>query len=72
MLNYSILLLQIFHFVKKMVSTAYAVYRKSLLQTFKLLILGFFFIFMNAISNPRTEIYADNGSPCLVPLANLK
>ena len=35
---------------KKVVSSAYAIYRKSLLQTFKLLILAFLFILMKAIS----------------------
>ena len=66
-------MLQIFHFVKKnVVSPAYAVYRKSLLQTFKLLILGFFFISMNALSKMRMKRYADKGSPSLAPLFNLK
>ena len=57
---------------KKVVSSAYAVYRKSLLQTFKLLVLGFLFILMNALSKTRMKRYADKGSPCLVPLPNLK
>ena len=47
-------------------------YRKLLLQTFKLLILGFLFILMNAISKTRMKRYTDKGSPCLVPLSNLK
>ena len=38
---------------KKVVLSANAIYRKSLLQTFKLLILGFFSILMNAISKTR-------------------
>ena len=45
-----------FSFWKKQVlSSAYAVYRKSLLQTLKLLISGFFFILMNAISKKRMK-----------------
>ena len=61
-----------FSFCKKGVSSAYAVYRRSLLQIFKLLMLGFFFILMNAISKTRVKRYADKGSPCLVRLSNLK
>ena len=62
-----------FSFCKeKVVSSAYAVYRKPLLQTLKLLILGFFFILINDISKTRMEKYANKGSPCLIPLFSLK
>ena len=62
-----------FSFCKtKVVSSAYALYRWSLLQTFRLLISGFFFILMNANSKTRMKRYADKGSPYLVPLFNLK
>ena len=59
-----------FPFCKK--GGAYAVYRKSLLQTFKLLILGFLSILMNDIYKTRMKRYTDKGSPCLVLLSNLK
>ena len=57
---------------KKAVSSVYAVYRKSKLQTFKLLILGFLFLLKNAISKTRMKWYTDKGSPCFVHLSNLK
>ena len=55
-----------------MLSSAYAVYKKSLLQTFRLLILGFLFILMNDIPKTRMKQYTDKGSPCLALLSNLK
>ena len=64
--------MQNFHFAKKVVSSVYAVYQNSLLQTFKLLLLVFLFIFMRAIYKTRIKRYADKGTPCLVPLSNLK
>ena len=46
-------------------SSVYAVYRKLLLETFKL------FILMKALSKTRMKTCADKGSPCLVSLSNL-
>ena len=56
---------------KKMVSSAYAVYGKSLSETLELLILRYFFILMNSISKSTMKRYANKGSRCLVVLFNL-
>ena len=62
--------IHIFH--KKVVSSAYAVYRKLWLNIFRPSILLFVLIKVKAISKTKIKRYAEIGSPCQVPLSSLK
>ena len=59
-------------FIRKVVSSAYAVYRKSWLNIFRTSILLFVLIKVKAISKTRMKRYAEIGPPCRVPLSSLK
>ena len=59
-------------FLKKFVSSAYALYTKLWLNVFRPSTLLFVLIKVKAISKTRMKRYAEIGSPCQVPLSSLK
>ena len=62
---------RIYIFYEKVVSSAYAVYRKLWLNIFRSLVL-FVLIKVKAISKTRMKRYAEIGSLCRVPHSSLK
>ena len=59
-------------FMKRVVSSAYAVYRKLWLNTLKPSILLFVLIKVKTIFKIKMKRYAEIESPCRVPLSSLK
>ena len=60
------------YFIKKVVSSAYAVYRKLWLNILKPSILLFVLIKVKTISRIKMKRYAEIGLPCRVRLSSLK
>ena len=57
---------------KKVVSSAYAVYRNVLSNMLRPLIFLLFLVNKNTISKTSINKYAEIGLPCLVPFSSLK